>query len=253
VKLVALASVLVFVGLAGTIGTRLLLLARRTGGRPELALGLGLASLAFVTFPTTVLSVAVGFGWPALEKALFAVGLVPVGFFAASLFAFTREVFRPGSARARAVVWAAALGAACLVAGLGWARISQWQTGPVADTRPWLLGLVTLFAVGLTWTAVESGRYWWSMRRRVGFGLADPVVANRFFLWALASCLAVVCLAVVGGSKAAGLVIVQHPLPRLAVGLAGTGLVVCWTLAFLPPEAYLRRLRGHRPAPAPAR
>ena len=33
--------------------------------------------------------------------------------------------------------------------------------------------------------AVESFRYWLMLRRRLRLGLADPVVTNRFLLWAV--------------------------------------------------------------------
>jgi hypothetical protein len=37
----------------------------------------------------------------------------------------------------------------------------------------------------VAWVAVESIRYWLRLRRRLRIGLADPVVVNRFFLWAV--------------------------------------------------------------------
>ena len=44
--------------------------------------------------------------------------------------------------------------------------------------------LVDLLAQALyLWTSVESLTWWRRMHRRVALGLADPVVANRFFLW----------------------------------------------------------------------
>lgn len=38
-------------------------------------------------------------------------------------------------------------------------------------------------AAGLGWAAFESARYLRMYRKRAAFGLADPVIANRFLLY----------------------------------------------------------------------
>ena len=43
-------------------------------------------------------------------------------------------------------------------------------------------------AGAFAWPAFESGRYAAAMRRRLAIGLGDPVLADRFRLWAISSC-----------------------------------------------------------------
>jgi hypothetical protein len=47
--------------------------------------------------------------------------------------------------------------------------------------------IVTNFArlIPTYWACFESFRYWRAMRKRIRLGLADPIVANRFALWAI--------------------------------------------------------------------
>lgn len=250
--LLAIASMLGFLGVGSAVGVRLLWLARHTRRLPELFLGGGLASTTLVTFPTTVASVALGFGDAGLEKLLFAVGLVPVGLLVAGLYAFTWVVFRRESRACVGLVVAATAASAVVVVGLAHARITHWDGGALPAVKPWMLALVALFTAALAWTAFEALRYHALLRRRMALGLADPVVANRVFLWGFGALVSVLAMLLIGASKAAGLVIVVHPVPRLATGLGGIACALCWYLAFLPPKAYVERLRARFPAQAPS-
>jgi hypothetical protein len=241
---VALAAVLSFLLVGGAVGVRLWLLARRTRKWPERILGLGLCSVLFVTFPAVGLSLVAGLGPAALEQVIFALGLLPVAGFVTSLYAFTWLVFRPQSAVGRLVVALSGAAALAVVAGIVLARVAHWDGGAGPAVRPWALAMVTLFGGGMAWTGIESQRYWRLMRRRQALGLADALVANRFLLWGVASLVAVAALLVIGAAKAAGLVIVVHPIPRLAIGVSGVTMSACWYLAFLPPRRYQARLRA---------
>lgn len=239
----AIASMLAFFAVGAAVAVRLLLLYRRTGGGPELALGAGLAATV-LALPASIAGVALGLGGPLVERGLFVVGALGSTSTVVAFFAFTQLVFHPGSRVARILVALAAMVAAASGVGLVHAKLADWGVTPNPATRPWLMALLGLVAVGLTWTGVEALRYWWRLRRRLALGLADPVVVNRFLLWGLGTLLSVAALAVIAVSKMSGLVVVSHPIPRLATGVSGTALALTWYLTFLPPDRYLAWVRG---------
>jgi len=239
----AISSMLAFFAVGAAVAVRLLLLYRRTGGGPELALGAGLAATV-LALPASIAGVALGLGGPLVERGLFVVGTLGSTSTVVAFFAFTQLVFYPGSRGARILLAVVAVAAAVCGMGLAHAKLADWGMTPNPATRPWMMTLLGLIAIGLTWTGVEALRYWWRLRRRLALGLVEPVVVNRFLLWALGALLAVVALAVIAISKMAGLVVVSHPIPRLATGVAGTALALTWYLTFLPPERYLAWVRG---------
>jgi hypothetical protein len=230
--------------LVGTIvGVRMLLLARRTRQAPETLLGAGLCALTFVTIPCVSLGFGLRLGPVWLEKLLFVVGLVPVIGFAAVLHAFTARVFRPGSRMAWGLVIAATLVAAIGTGGTVLSRFAAWEVDRVVSVH-WTVMLVGSVVFGLAWSGFESLNYHRKMRLRLGLGLVDPVVCDRFFLWGFGGVAAVFGVAIVIGSLLVGWRVVNHPLPILGIAFAGFSLSISWWLAFLPPEAYLRHLRA---------
>jgi hypothetical protein len=110
----------------------------------------------------------------------------------------------------------------------------------------------------MLWACFESLRYWRRMRRRAEVGLADPVVANRFALWAIWTGafaglpLAALVLRVVlpmtvpdAQDPAAADALITSTIGKLRALLAVTGLVgvVALVLSFFPPAWYRARLR----------
>jgi hypothetical protein len=97
----------------------------------------------------------------------------------------------------------------------------------------------------LLWGAAESFAYWLKMRRRVKIGLADPVVSNRFLMWAI-------------GAFAAGWGTAVGTVAQIVTGVATTelgwvmvsssmhGLVaaIAIALAFIPPGFYVRYIQA---------
>jgi hypothetical protein len=174
-------STLVLIAVCTVIGIRLLAFARRTRGLPELLVG-----AAFVLAGTG------GFGF-ALLGALLPVGdtgrLLLRAISAASLHcgvgciaAFTWRVFRPAD-RAAAAFFAvlAALLLASLAHEIATRRTDRGAAGMQA---------VWSVAVGATvylWAAIESGRYWLLLRRRLRLGIGDSFVAAQMVCWSTAS------------------------------------------------------------------
>jgi hypothetical protein len=238
--IVAMLGTAAFVVVGALVGARVLRLAWRTRKLPELCVGGALFLFAGVGQPLVVASRPLGaaYGHEARLAALALAIVAIVGSILGNLV-FTRKVFRPGSRLARAGVWA-------LTAAGGGSGLAVLVSVPetlglvTAGMRLGIAGLSVVFALGMAWTAWESLHYHLQLRRRLALGLADPVVANRFLLWGggcggacLASLAMVAC-------AAAGLQVAVHPVPLLTTAASGTGIAICWYLAFLPPERYLR-------------
>jgi hypothetical protein len=223
------------------IGVRLLLLARRTGEIPELLIGLavlgigplgfGLSMLAFATLGRSTITSAT------LQGSAFVA--VFIGSAAQCLFVW--YVFRRQAAWAPPLVYAAtallatAYGADILENGL-----VDRQYGGV-----WFWSSVVLRLLVMAWCSVESLLYWSRMRRRLRFGLADPVVANRFLLWGVGSgaaffgsALGFAVVALTGMSAN------QIPSLNLIVSLHGLLAAIAIWFAFQPPAVYVRWIEG---------
>jgi hypothetical protein len=169
------------------VGWRLLGLARRGGWpAPELSLAIYFLVSAFLGTPPQIV-VYGGMADPRLAvpdpvaQALLAFAVLAMAVGACAAYVFVWKTFHPDRAAAKAF---AAAGCACLVLGY---VVEAWREGfaPVVFAGPghWL-GWAGRTAAMLAIT-VESLRYWKMMRRRLRVGLADPVLTNRFLLWAV--------------------------------------------------------------------
>jgi hypothetical protein len=243
---------LVLMALSGAgVGFRLLALGRRTGQQPELLMGLGLVLVAVLGGPLAFLGrLPAWVGTPAGD-VVFAAGLAAVQTGIALFGVFTWLVFR------RDALWATLL-LVWLVGALGveWLGLLQASSrGATLEeilphTRPWGVAIVVSVALAFGWTGGEALAHHARLRRRLPLGLADPVVANRMGLWAVAGFATLVLCAVIAASMLAGLAPLRHPLPLAAIGLAGLSASACWTLAFLPPAWYLAAVQRRAAAAA---
>lgn len=244
----------IFAGIAQTIylltafgvGGLMLVRARRSGDPHQrllgwhliLAMGVGYLLLS-IAVATLELGIAMD---PMLRGSFVGLGNLATCAGLLATLIFTRNVFRPESAGARAVVWILsgmmAVGFAVygLTGGFPGARYESWGAGTM---------LAGIIGTNL-WVSWEPLRYHLLMRRRLKLGLADPVVVDRFLLWGVGSASRLV-LVVFGVGSA---LIVRHLEPATALAysklvLAGTsacGLAasVAYWLAFHPSPAYLR-------------
>lgn len=242
-KLLILLATLSFILVGGLVGAKLLLLARRTRQLPELAVGLGVFLVAFVSYPLSLVSLSPELP-PLAAKLLFATGALASAVGSASIYVFTWKVFRPDDGWAR-VLTLTAIAAIFVFGAVSVLRVAGAQA-PAEVFRDRLFvarNLVTGFSY--LWTAVESLRYYALLRRRMALGLADPVVCNRFLLWGVSGVSATLGIAVstavvLLGKSGAGM----HPVSMLAVGIAGFTSSVSLYLAFLPPATWLRFVAG---------
>jgi hypothetical protein len=220
------------------VGTRLVVMARRTRELPELLFG-----ISFLTGGLGSAGAQLGQrllwnepGAMASAMNILCGGLVSLG--GVMLFVVVWRVFRPDS---RAAAFASAVGMALL--GLSFAiRIAD---GSLADARLDGVGLLLLLGcrlVAFSWNAVEALSYYAQLRRRMALGLADPVASAQILLWGVSG------LAMMGTS---GLIIGsifvlgEHPLqvPSITAGIVATVCITSFSMwcAFFPPMA-MRRL-----------
>lgn len=238
-KLAALVPLAILALLLGLLSARLLGLAARTRRTPELFLGLSIA-FPLTGFMFGVGGAVVGQGVPTRWVAEAAGAFCDLGF--VSTVGFVCLVFR------RQERWALAL---ALLIACGFVSMPfvnhfvAWENGVPSA----LVARSVLRTLCYSWAAFESLHYAHLMRRRVRFGLADPLVADRFTLWGLAHfCLALMLLLVMGGVRlhlsGAGFASLCT-LSGLSMGVvAGVPLI----LSFFPPDRYVRYVerRSHR-------
>lgn len=117
---------------------------------------------------------------------------------------FIARTFRPG---ALGLAGAAACGL-LLLATLAWDVAAQPALTRYDYARPSSHASQLSAAIPFAWSALESGVLWRRARRRLRIGLGEPVLAERFLLWSLATAcfVAISLLAIAAGeAEAAGL------------------------------------------------
>jgi len=242
VKLLGL-GVLLQIAACAVVGTRLLLLARRTREVPELAFGGAFWLLGVVGFPLSVAARA-GLGGPEGSDSVLVAGLSAQNAACLGIALGTWRTFRPMSGRAAAAVLVFAVVFAVSVLG----QISTGQ--PNAGGFYWL-GLAGRSAA-FVWAAAESLRYHALLRRRLPLGLVDPVVADRLRLWSITTVAICAGFAIFAGARLAGLAAGTQPFVLTCTSLVSVISGAAMWLAFFPPDAYLRRVAARAPAAAAA-
>jgi hypothetical protein len=171
---------------------------------------------------------------------------------AASIALFTWLVFRPADAWARwlamALVCTIILHVLAVLApsilGVGQLRLDA--------SMPFFWIGSAVKAVCFVWACAESMRYFVLSRRRRALGLADPLVTNRFLLWAIWSGTAAIVLLLRVGSRVWLDPISPDPalLRAMVIGqiVAGVGCFGAVWLTFSPPTLYRRLVSGPSPA-----
>jgi hypothetical protein len=232
---------------------RLLGLAGRTRQIPESCAGLYFLGAA-IGLPMRLYGASLLASDPDLAGTLNTIGHV---FFAAgtiSMTIFTWRVFHPGSRAAMLFT----------VATIGMISVTTTHTlsGGHASDEDSVSMLMTNAArlIPTYWACLESLRYWLRMRRREALGLADPVVTNRFLLWAIwtgtlsalpSITLSLRVLAVMLVDASLDLAVTEAIVARIVVGLRGVFLLLApiaalsLSLSFFPPAFYVDRIRSN--------
>jgi hypothetical protein len=224
------------------VGFRLLWLARRTRELPELLLGCALILGGTLGGPLEAASAAAKLEAPELGGRMLLFGKLFGIVALVCHVSFIRLVFRPHER------WALALTVgvvAAILAGFWGAAASGAFT---TAEQPLVCFWVDLAArlLGSGWLVFEGARYYGLMRRRMRVGLADAVVTNRFLLWTTAGVCSMVFLltsvppALLDPERYKMLLTTD----LIAFSIAGIAVSVLYLLAFLPPAAFVRRLRA---------
>ncbi|MBW2286405.1 MAG: hypothetical protein JRG80_01430 [Deltaproteobacteria bacterium] len=239
--------VIVAQGLAGAlylltvliVGSRLVMLARRTKQLPELLLGGGLLLGGVLGGPleASAISLRAEIEHAIAGKLLLAGKIAGI----AALIChatFIRRVFRPHE---RWAWWLVAFIIACPVATLfGYGAHGAFATSEI----PWNWFWIDLSAriTSSTWLVVEGAIYYGMMKRRLRLGLAEPLVTNRFLLWTMAGGLSIVMFLtsvppmLLDPVADASLL----TLDLFVFSIAGVGISALYFLTFLPPESFRR-------------
>lgn len=232
-----------FVVILGSVGLRLTLLWRRTRQVPEMALGLGLLTVA-LSMPLSALGRVPTLALEPVGRLCFGAGLGVAVLGVSLMVFFNYYVFRRGTG------WAFALFAtivALLVVSVGYIASVNFTGDDVAQIkrtmRPATLAMVAAVGLAFAWSAVESLREWSASRRRQAIGLADPVVTHRFLLWGVASATSCALMAVVVACVLKDMTIMREALPLAAMAASGSVMSVTWYLTFLAPARYERFVR----------
>jgi hypothetical protein len=251
--LFSLAALVAFCVVGAVVGWRVRRLARATGGAAERWVALCLLSICGVAYPLLIAGQALPAGAAHVALVSFAVASLDLGL--ASMYLFTREVYRRDVAWLRAAL---ALPFAALVVHWAGLTSSLWGARQAVDSLGpdgpgWTLFSTLISGVGFGWTAVESLAYWALLRRRVALGLADPLVVNRVLLWGAVGLSTTVINLANGVAGWRGVDVLRDPSTMLVTGIFGSFNAVALWLAFLPPERYVRFVRRRAPgASAPA-
>lgn len=229
------------------VGLRILWIARRTRGLPELTLGFALFVSGTVTYPILVAGrVLEGLG-PEERGAFWAAGIAVHSLAMLALYVFTWRVFRPHAGWARGLFVAAVV---LLFGGL--AGQGLFGPGYAAQQPAGLFGWLGFAARAgaYLWGCFEALRYGVLLRRRAALGLASPVVTHRVLLWGLASGLQILnYVNFTYRYVASDGNLASAPVAVTNLALTLLGAVALW-LAFLPPRSYLRRLEAREASPA---
>lgn len=215
------------------VGGVLLRRALSVGKTPDLALSIALLLQAFGWAAALGVLVLVPTPGPKQNLLLHAADLASVVGHVALLY-FVRAVFRPKSRVAGVAMWSAGGALACI----------PFINATFASddlTTPLYWPEYALKTFGFVWASIEAFRYHGRMRRRVRYGIADPVVSNRLFLWGFVTAgtafaeTAITCL--FAWPEASW----TAPLGDVAT-LLGVPLALALVLAFHPPLWYVRLL-----------
>jgi hypothetical protein len=215
------------------LGIRLLLLARRTRGVPEFAMGNSFILGGFLGFLLVLIgnpAAAPGLSKP-LTELLFRLGMSLVSVGICCTYVFVCQTFRPRSPTALVLMLAAITVLLGSLEPIWSLPIERALVHPV-----YLVGDAARLG-GMLWGSFEALSYYVAMRRRLALGLSDAVVTDRFLLWGIAMTAGVILMSTTILMTISGKV-EPGGWPYVVIGVVSFVSPVAQWLAFFPPRAY---------------
>jgi hypothetical protein len=221
------------------VGVRLISLAHRTRQLPELMIGLSFLTGSVIGYPAIVaaellVAKASPLAWPIAVAGRLGIAVATVFI----LVAWWR-IYHPSRRWGAPVVYAwTALIAVTVAMEL---RLPAVQLA--SYDNPWVPVRLVIQGGAFAAMAWSGFRYHARLRRRMRIGLADPVVANRIWLWNLAaSGVTLQCVYIIAVPYLRSLFDAEAVVPAV-YGTLGVVIALCITRAFYPSQAYLRKIR----------
>lgn len=241
-KLVGLLCVVVYCIVATGVAVRMLRLAGRTGQVPELLIGAAMLTGGAIGYPMWVLFSVMAAQQPEVALRAGFAGTLGLHLSAWANGLAWYAIYHRGSGWARATL--GVVTAALFLSLLDRLVAVGATVHGTGGASGFLLYRISLACQALPYVlmAVTGLRYHALLERRLALGLADPVVTNRIWLWSATS-----AVVVVQYGWSIGTLQLRH-LPTFAAAshavVAGLGLslAVLLSLAFFPPQFYLRRI-----------
>jgi hypothetical protein len=240
-EMFTLIAVTIYCLVSLAVGARMLLLAKRTHELPELTIGLAFVSGGMLGYPCSIAAgVLAAASKDAAAEVAHVLGQVGMALAAFFMLVAWRFIFAQSSKAGLVVL---AWGAFVLVSVFAVIRITE--PGSNAQFLSTTFRMVMVAQGGcyvmLGWA---SYRHSLLLKKRCAIGLADPVIADRMFVWSLANASVVVSYVytlAAGFLIQSGLDDFYYPVVPAFLGLISA---VCVWLSFFPPQAYLDRIRA---------
>ena len=241
-QLFALIGFLAFFVASLTVGVRLIALWRRDRELPELLIGIGVLGIGPVGFGCLAAAQQIQASRPDANTTLLGIGLFAVSCGAFAKYTFNWRVYHPASPWARLIVVAVGL---FFFGSFVYSALAHGFADVLSVSSARSLTRGALQVGCLLWGSAEALRYWGMMRRRVPLGLADPVVTNRFLMWAIGAGSAGVGSAVgLIAQLVTGEVLTSMGWVMVSSSMHGLVAAIAIGLAFIPPAPYLRWIRS---------
>jgi hypothetical protein len=226
-----------FVLVSLAIGLRLMLLARRTGELPEFAVGSALFLLGGLGYPAFSLARGVPDLGVLSRVTLAAAGMAFTVLGSGGIAVFNWKVYRPDCPWTRRLVLV--FGTA-LLAAFVWQAIRPGFLAAAENRGYGLHSLEWLTGAILAWASIESVSWAVKLRRRLRYGLADPLVVDRVKRFAGAILAAQILNHLSIAAAATGSDFVTWRYAGVVIFVLGLFAAFSMWLAFLPPHAYRR-------------
>lgn len=235
--LLSILGFVLFVGVNFVVGSKLLLLAKRTREVPEFAIGAATFA-GGIGYCFYVLAIATPTASGALRFPTFVAAISCLDLGVVFQLLGVWRVFRPSKS------WAAAafvVGAALLAIHFVVAIVHYEPSGARGVLAFWLFNGVA--AASYAWASVECFRYHDILRKRARLGLSEPEMVHRVLLWGCAGTSALLLMGLAMLNRSLNEVGID---PRIMAGQSLLGIIGSMSiwLAFFPPAAYLRMLLG---------